>query len=246
MKPYCRPLASAPQRCAKLIVLIVSYGNPTDVERCFNSLGRSSCDDFEVFLCENAGRDAFLRLQATLTRPKGPLKRVDANSDADRPGGRLGVVARCQFRGRAIVARIAVATENLGYGGGVNAWLERLLHCPGWEAALVLNPDTEVAAACLSEMMAKGAEGFGMVGATLVSDASPNRIISFGLHWSRGTGRTIAVGINSPAGSAPSKELLASIDAISGACVLVTCQFIEDVGLMTEDYFLYMEDLDWG
>jgi GT2 family glycosyltransferase len=28
--------------------------------------------------------------------------------------------------------------------------------------------------------------------------------------------------------------------------VLVTRAFVNDVGLMAEDYFLYMEDLDWG
>jgi N-acetylglucosaminyl-diphospho-decaprenol L-rhamnosyltransferase len=118
--------------------------------------------------------------------------------------------------------------------------------CPGWEAILVLNPDTEVVEACLSELMAKAAEGFGMVGGTLVFDDAPNRIINYGLHWSPTTGRTIAVGTGSPAGSAPSDELLASIDTISVACMLVTRDFVDDVGLMAEDYFLYMEDLDWG
>jgi hypothetical protein len=139
-----------------------------------------------------------------------------------------------------------VATENLGYAGGVNAWLERLIACPGWEAVLVLNPDTEVAETCLSELMAKAAEGFGIVGGALVFDDAPDRIINYGLHWSRKTGRTIAVGRNSPAGSAPSDALLARIDAISGACVLVTRAFVDDVGLMAEDFFLYMEELDWA
>ena len=118
--------------------------------------------------------------------------------------------------------------------------------CPGWEAALVLNPDTELAETCLSELMAKAGEGFGMVGGALVFDDAPDRIINYGLHWSRRTGRIIAVGKNSPAGSAPSDEILARIDTISGACMLVTRPFINDVGPMTEDYFLYMEELDWG
>ena len=153
---------------------------------------------------------------------------------------------KCQFRGRAITVRLAAATENLGYGGGVNAWLERLIVYPGWEAVLVLNPDTEVGEICLSELMARATEGFGMVGGALVFDDAPDRIISYGLHWSRRTGRRIAIGRNSPAGSAPSNELLASIDTISGACMLVTRAFVDDVGLMAEGYFLFMEDLDWG
>lgn len=252
--PDDRPMTKSPpidsdaiQHRGKLIVLIVSYGNPKDVDRCLSSLGRSSWTDLEVFVCENAGKDAFTWLLGLLTRQDGPLEHVDASSDAlGKPAGRLAVVERCQFRGRPIAVWLAAAMENLGYGGGVNAWLERLIDYPGWEAVLVLNPDTEVGETCLSELMAKAAEGFGMVGGTLVFDDSPDKIINYGLHWSRCTGRRIAVGGNSSAGSAPSGKLLASIDSISGACMLVTRAFIDDVGLMAEDYFLYMEDLDWG
>lgn len=233
--------------CAKLIVLIVSYGNPTDLERCLNSLGRSSWTQFEVFVCENAGGEAFARLQAVLIGEHGPLEEVIGNPTAlDRPGGRLAVVTRTRFRVLPISVRLALATENLGYAGGVNVWLARLRVYPGWEAALILNPDTVVNKACLTELMAKAAEGFGMVGGSHVFDGAPDRIINYGLHWSRWTGRTIAIGGNQPAGSAPTDELLAKIDAISGACMLVTRAFVEQVGLMTDDYFLYMEDLDWG
>ncbi len=235
------------RNCARLIILIVSYGNPRDVERCLNALARSSWSDFGVFVCENAGIEAFTRLRTVLTDQNGPLEPIDFNSDAlASRGGRLALVAACRFRCRPVAVRLAAAAENLGYAGGVNAWLERLILCPGWEAVLVLNPDTAVSETCLSELMAKAAEGFGMVGGTLVFDDAPGRIINYGLHWSRNTGRTIAIGRNSPAGSVPSEEMLSSIDAISGACMLVTRAFIEDVGLMVEDYFLYMEELDWG
>jgi N-acetylglucosaminyl-diphospho-decaprenol L-rhamnosyltransferase len=232
---------------ARLAVLIVSYGNPLDVNRCLKSLARSTWMEFEVFVCENAGQAAFRQLEAVLTEQTGALERVDNRSDAiDGPGGRLANVIKCQLRGRDIYVRLAAATENLGYAGGVNAWLERFLTHPGWEAVLVLNPDTEVGDTCLSELIGKAIEGFGMVGGTLVFDHAPDKIINYGLRWSRMTGRMIAVGRNSAAGSIPSSEVLANIDAISGACVLVTRAFIEGVGLMTEDYFLYMEDLDWG
>jgi N-acetylglucosaminyl-diphospho-decaprenol L-rhamnosyltransferase len=162
------------------------------------------------------------------------------------PQRRLASVASCQFQNRANAVRIGLATDNLGYGGGVNAWLEPLLGTPGWDAVLVLNPDTEVDTSALSEMMAKSDEGFGMVGASLVFDTSPDRIISYGLHWSRMTGRVIAVGRDAPVGGQPSAEDIARLDAISGACVLLTRSCLRDVGLMAEDYFLYMEDLDWG
>jgi N-acetylglucosaminyl-diphospho-decaprenol L-rhamnosyltransferase len=232
---------------AKLAILVVSYCNPEDVGRCLKSLALSDWKDFEVFICENGGGDAFERLLKAIAGPDRPLQQIQGGSDIlDKPAGRLVTVAKCQFRSRTNVVRLGLATDNLGYGGGVNAWLEHLRGSSGWDAVLVLNPDTEVDEHCLSELMAKAAEGFDMVGGTLVFDDKPDKVVNYGLRWSRMTGRVVAVGRNSPAGSAPSTETLANIDAISGACVLVTHAFVEDVGLMAEDYFLYMEDLDWG
>jgi len=234
-------------RSIQLAVLIVSYGNSDDVDRCLKSLALSDWEHFEVFVCENGGAAAFERLVTILAGPDRILERIPAGSNPlDHPRGRLTSVAKCRFQNRVNVVRLGLASENLGYGGGVNAWLERLLDAPGWGSVLVLNPDTEVDRRCLSELIAKATEGFGMVGGSLVFDDAPDRIISYGLHWSNMTGRVVAVGRNEPAGSSPSAEDLDRIDAISGACVLATRRFVKDVGLMAEDYFLYMEDLDWG
>lgn len=231
----------------KLAVIIVSYCNADDVDRCLKSLARSDWDHFEVFICENGGEAAYGRLLAALAGSDRMLQRTsDASDTLDQPQKRLASVAKCRFQNRANVVRIGLATENLGYGGGVNAWLEPLLGVPDWGSVLVLNPDTEVDSRGLSELIAKSAEGFGMVGGSLVFDNTPDKVINYGLHWSRMTGRVVAVGRNAPAGSAPSVEDLGRIDAVSGACVLATRAFVEDVGLMAEDYFLYMEDLDWG
>jgi N-acetylglucosaminyl-diphospho-decaprenol L-rhamnosyltransferase len=231
----------------KLAIIIVSYSNANDVDRCLKSLAGSDWDDFEVFICENGGEAAYGRLLTALVGSDRTLQRISDVADSlDQPQKRLVSVAKCRFQDRANLVRVGLATENLGYGGGVNAWLEPLLRAPCWGAVLVLNPDTEVDSRSLSELIAKSAEGFGMVGGSLVFHDTPDKVINYGLHWSRMTGRVIAVGRNAPAGSAPSVEDLGRIDAVSGACVLATRAFVEDVGLMAEDYFLYMEDLEWG
>ncbi|SCB08344.1 Glycosyltransferase, GT2 family [Bradyrhizobium shewense] len=231
----------------KLAIIIVSYGNADDVDRCLKSLAHSDWGQFEVFICENGGEAAYGKLLAALVGPDKTLQRTsDGASTLDRPQTRLASVTKCRFQNRANVVRVGLGTENLGYGGGVNAWLEPLLAIPGWGSVLVLNPDTEVDRHALSELIAKSAEGFGMVGGSLVFHNAPDKIINYGLHWSRSTGRVVAIGRNAPIGSVPSLEDFGRIDAVSGACVMATREFVEDVGLMADDYFLYMEDLDWG
>jgi GT2 family glycosyltransferase len=43
----------------------------------------------------------------------------------------------------------------------------------------------------------------------------------------------------------PLPESSIAVEAISGACMLVRREAVEDVGLWDEDYFLHCEDLDW-
>ncbi|HWW46433.1 MAG TPA: glycosyltransferase [Xanthobacteraceae bacterium] len=230
-----------------LIVLIVGYRNADDIDRCLKSLARSRWPTFSVYICENGRRAAYDQLIATVSGPGQTLQAApDVHEPANRKTDRFVTHASFRFSSRDGLVHIGLAKDNFGYGGGVNAWLEQMIGRTDWDAALILNPDTEVHPDCLTELIAKSREGFGMVGGTLVFENEPNEVISYGLRWARLSGRMIAVGRHRPAGSEPSSAELDMIDAISGACVLVTRQFVEDVGLMAEDYFLYMEDLDWG
>jgi GT2 family glycosyltransferase len=43
----------------------------------------------------------------------------------------------------------------------------------------------------------------------------------------------------------PLPEVPVEVEAISGACMLVRREAVEDVGLWDEGYFLHCEDLDW-
>ena len=40
-------------------------------------------------------------------------------------------------------------------------------------------------------------------------------------------------------------EEVSEVDALSGSCMMVRWEVIEEVGLLDEAYFMYGEDLDW-
>ena len=49
---------------------------------------------------------------------------------------------------------VAEMSENLGYAGGINAWLRPLLSVDGWKAAWIINPDTEPRPDALTKLSA--------------------------------------------------------------------------------------------
>ncbi|MGO9609452.1 MAG: hypothetical protein ACLPT4_07425, partial [Verrucomicrobiia bacterium] len=57
----------------KAPIVIVGFGNADDIARCLTALAKQRrCPTFGVFLCENAGRDAFDVLVGALSKAGGP------------------------------------------------------------------------------------------------------------------------------------------------------------------------------
>jgi N-acetylglucosaminyl-diphospho-decaprenol L-rhamnosyltransferase len=87
-------------------------------------------------------------------------------------------------------------------------------------------------------------EGFGMVGCAPVFDDAPQKIIDYGVSWSRVTGRIPAVNRTQADACRQPKHSLKSmpstVPAFSSAAAL------SKRPAMAEDYFLCLEDLDLG
>ena len=54
---------------------------------------------------------------------------------------------------RVVWVHVGEACENLGYAGGVNAYLEPLLAIAEWPGVWILNPDTEPEPDALRELV---------------------------------------------------------------------------------------------
>src|SRR5262249_51458169 len=140
-------------------------------------------------------------------------------------------------------ARVAVgeAKENLGYAGGINAWLRILMEQPGWPGIWILNPDTEPCSRSLVELVVwAGRRKAGMVGSRIVPSARHDVVHSRGLRWRPFHASTEAVDYLAPAAIEPDPDIVERrLDAASGASVYVTRECLEEIGLMDERYFLY-------
>jgi GT2 family glycosyltransferase len=137
---------------------------------------------------------------------------------------------------------ITLAPGNLGFAGGVNVCLRQAAEADAW---WVLNPDTCPEPEALARLAAKLTEGeCDAVGCPL--HLSSGAVQSYGGHWHGWLARPVSIG-NGGALDAPVDAALIerTQNYLNGASMLVGRRFVETVGLMREDYFLYCEEVEW-
>lgn len=138
--------------------------------------------------------------------------------------------------------RIVLAASNLGYAGGVNRCVGETPDADAW---WVLNPDTEPHPECLAAMVARLSQGCDAVGCTV--QLGDGRVQSHGGLWRHQMARAVSLGYGTPAGARANRaEIEGRQNYINGAAMLVGRRYVERVGLMREDYFLYCEEVEWG
>lgn len=137
---------------------------------------------------------------------------------------------------------VMAAPRNLGYAGGVNFAIEAAPNADAW---WVLNPDTEPQPGLLRACLARLAQGdVHAVGCTIYL---PNgEVQSHGGRWRSWLARAVSIGwgdrVEDPVDGA---AVEAAQNYLNGACMLVDRTFLEVVGPMREDYFLYCEEVEW-
>ena len=222
-------------------VSIVGYRNPDDICACLAALEQSTASDFIVLICENGGVDSYRRLVEMFAGILQP--------DRDVPAVATDRVAEA-WRGRmpgGQIVEVLCAEDNLGYAGGVNTTVKRLAAYDGWRAVWVLNPDTQPDEGALAGLIAKAASdpSYGVIGSRLVLKAS-NTIQAYGGRWRTLMGRGFNIGLHQSAEAiTDAKAIEREMTYVLGASMYVTRSFIDAVGLMDEQYFLYVEEVDW-
>jgi N-acetylglucosaminyl-diphospho-decaprenol L-rhamnosyltransferase len=197
-------------------VIIVTYCNNMDITECLEALSdQAGSGDLGVFVVENGGPAAFDALAEALAAPGGPSKEVGSSKLANlaSPGG-------CHLRCVKLVTRraywpvaVAEAPENLGYGGGINSWLERLRPHPEWDGFWILNPDTMPEPMALSALKAACVmSNCGMAGSTIVGFNCRDKVLTRGLLWRRWRGGAVMIDrskhISDPAAPGGAKAIL--------------------------------------
>jgi N-acetylglucosaminyl-diphospho-decaprenol L-rhamnosyltransferase len=150
-----------------------------------------------------------------------------------------------------------VELEALDRNAGFSAANNRALRRTRAPYVLLLNPDTEVREGALDRMLEVMEEdpGIGIAGCRLVRpDGSFDHAAKRSFPTPIGAlAHFLGIGTR-PGAPRPLQQYGApelgefdrgEVDAVNGAFMLVRRQALEQVGLLDEGYWLYMEDLDW-
>jgi GT2 family glycosyltransferase len=249
--------APPPDPTPRLAVVLVNYKGSSDTLECLESLLRSDLP-LRVAVVDNASGD-------------GSDDRIrDWASGAvgwDSPGTELARLTdpplEKPIRLRELAAEEAVylapgeerlvlirSDENLGFAGGNNLGIRHLLQDPAIEAVWLLNNDTVVeptaARALLTTIRAEPQSG--MFGTVIRYYGSPATVQALGgMTFNPLTGNNAGIHGNRPF-KAPwdGRAAARAAECVLGASLTVTRKFVETVGLMSEAYFLYYEEMDWA
>lgn len=131
---------------------------------------------------------------------------------------------------------IVSSCSNLGFAGGVNFALKRMLPF-GFDAFLILNNDT-LPPADLIQKLVHGAEAQSLDLASPLIYRHPEQTVL----WSRGNYYNVWTGLVT---NKPIPVLPGNFFYLPGCCMYVRRQVFEAIGFFDESFFMYGEDVDF-
>jgi GT2 family glycosyltransferase len=243
-------------------IILVNWNGVGDVLECLESVFRLRYPCFRVIVCDNASNDGSLGKIEKWARGDVRVSPASGSFDSLFSGPRLKEpfpykrylrsTAETVTAGQHDPSLILIDTGgNLGFAGGNNVGLRYSLAHGNSEYVWLLNTDTVIDADALTHLVDRAmiSNTIGAVGSKLIHYWEPTVIQATGggsFDIKSTSTHHLGAGTLVSDDSRSENAIEADTDYIIGASMLVTKPFLEQVGLMCEDYFLYFEELDWS
>jgi GT2 family glycosyltransferase len=248
-----------------VFVIVLNWNGWRDTVECLESLFRLDYPDYRIIVVDNGSTDGSVEhicAWADGTEPlevevPEPLHRLVQPPVAKPLTWRvLDVAAARVFAAQTdgsslpeLALTIIQTGADLGYAGGNNVGI-RFALAIGCDAVWILNNDTVVEPGSLTHLVERLTrdECTGIVGSTVLYYDRPGVVQCLaGASYQPEGGRQLLVGQNEEWPQAVDvADIEQRLSLVSGAAVLVSAKCLKDVGLMSEEYFLFYEEADWA
>jgi len=240
-------------------IIIVNWNGWRDTLECLESVFRLRTSPYRVIVCDNGSSDGSLARIEEWARGQEPAPLADLKmAGHSRPPCPKPVSCQCLTRAQAKRHELPASADlilidcetNLGFAGANNVGLRFALSQKDMGWAWLLNNDTVADASALAALVDKMARTptAGIVGSTLIYYHHPDKVQAFG-----GARYFPLIGLSMHIGRFRNRRRLVDEQTVEsrmryviGASLFVSRDFVETVGLMSEEYFLYYEELDWA
>lgn len=201
-----------------IYIIILNYNGWKDTLSCIQSILDQDYHNFKIVIVDNHSTDnSFFELTSFITK-------VDYD--------------------KIIIVKSGM---NGGFSYGNNVGIRIALDDFECKFIWILNNDTIIKQTTLVHLlnhMTSSQKRIGILGSMLLYFNNPDTIQALGGVFNKW------IGIGKHIGGYQNKELgkrrNLDLDYVVGASMFVSINFIKDVGLLSEDYFLYYEDVDWS
>lgn len=249
-------------KTSRVAIVILNWNGWRDTTECLESVFRNNYPNYQVILCDNNSQDdSLIRIKAWAeglmeieVPERNPLRNLSF-PPVSKPLTHKEYNASQAERGGSNednkVSLILIQTgANLGFAGGNNVGLRYVMARDDFDYVWLLNNDTVIEPDALTQLIRciKERPDAGMCGSTIPFYHEPDKLWALGgATYNKLLAITRCIGLNQPTKqNIDRKKVEYRLKYLAGASILVSRQFLRDVGLLSEDYFLYFEELDWA
>lgn len=226
-----------------IYIAILNWCAEEDTIACLDSVLQTQGVDYRVVVCDNGSPVASYERIASWCHARAD---VFAHEIGDPTVSQNFTSETCSKGARDVY--LIRNAQNLGYAGGNNVALKFALSDPEATRIWLLNNDTLVKPDSLIQMtrVMQADAKIGVCGSRLVYLDKPETMQGLGgiynawlctsKHYAEG--RPVWIDVE------PS-EIGKHIDYVIGASMLVSVKLLREIGLLSEEYFLYFEEIDF-
>ncbi len=255
----------------KVYIIILNYNGWKDTIECLESVLRLDYPDYQVIVVDNASTDNSYEYIKKWANGEIELFIPDSNplKNLVYPPIRKPISLECLYGERFEKSQCLIkstynigevepttseplvlikSTENLGYAGGNNLGIKYALSKNDFEYIWILNNDTVVRKDSLKELVKCASEKGkkkNPLGSVLLYYHKPNIIQAAGGKFNILIGAGSHILANKPFTETVKKDMeKIRIDYPIGASLFFDREFIKEVGLLDEKFFIYFEEID--
>ncbi|MGG8496011.1 glycosyltransferase family 2 protein [Tenacibaculum sp. TC6] len=236
--------------CKKVYIIILNYNSFIDTIECLESVFKLEYANFQVIVVDNNSNDnsvaqiidwangkSFFEVATNYRALVYPLENKPFQFSVFREGN-------SEITEDKLV--ILKAQNNNGFSAGNNIGIQYIQNREDFKYCWILNNDTVVDKKSLKELVEnyRRHENLGILGSKLLYYYNPDIIQAIGGKLHKKLYATSHIGEGKLC--TINKSNFEKIDFAIGASMFVSKEFLNTVGLLSEDYFLYYEEIDWA